>query len=1100
MPQQAQDKQDAPIEFSFNGKLNTSVDPIDLGLQNFSSLTNFRYTDSGITGVYGMAEYNTTALTTYTKICDMIHFSKKTPAEDYIVVQAFNTGGTASKIYYNSTAIGSQGDFAATELYSPTGTTRGRFSNAPDGAIVFCNGTETLIWGGNEARIGACWLVSGSIEKDITEEVQESATSNYATITGDSAQVKSPGTIQFHFNNNANMYGSKGPIAQGGDGTYSASATGTGTPAFSSTYKKFGGYSANCGGDANAWGIDTNYHLSSADAADWCVDAYVNAGIDNDTLSNNILWFALESGGTYGSCDYMVCTVTRQLITGSSFQFRTLVDFKIYNHGTTSLIVNLNCVISEKSTSEPWHHIAVTKDATVYTLYVDGYPYETATKAQADGIPAGGWGVLKLFTQGTNYFQGYVDEFHVAEAETYTAEFDNPIAPYPDESMAGEDGGPAYIYIASPRPISGIKLYIDSTHKNAYTSESAVEYWSGRTWTTCASITDGTSSGGKTLYQTGSIAFTSTVDSCVAGLFFGLQAYWHRIRVSHVYDARLYFATVKQPMQPLTDIWDHNYRLLTGCFFKRTGGYEDHLLNVYTNTYDSDLSETYLDASSATDAYELIVGFPEKMMGVYIGMAPGYENANAATSSVYYWNGADWALYGDAVWSAYGNAEDETSSGGATLGKSGVIWWNPTDRPRAYSYTAADNDEYRRAIAGEEPMYYYKIQFSATLDSTVRIFYIAGIPAPKTIPAYSLSELWADRLWLLDEYNGYRNSAICSSLGTNCVFNGVDSISIEFGDTQPITGAIPIFSKSGSAIWENLIVCKNNETYLIEGTDASDFARRLISDNYGCIAQHTMDSCDVEYENQPWFNRNGAIWLSASGPVMFDSNTVSPLWYDVGNYFDRNKSECLTAGYAHLSYGFYDAEHREYHLFFPSGAGATTNNTELCYDVRRKKFFFIDRAYDLQCACMARTTTGILYQYGADNIGKVYRLETTGKWNDTVITYSFRLGDQAIMGNSYTSAYLRRLALTSKAKTDGGNVTITHYGDMSLTPTTLTSNQTLSCLSSADRCVQDFLSLKELDHAYHGIGLSYSITGSEAGGFTPLRMLMVFKADGKIKL
>ncbi len=1087
----AQDKQDFPIEIPFRGKMITHADPIDIGLENFYSLKNFRYTDTGITGIGGMTKVNSTALSTYTKIKDVIHFKKTNPSESYMVVQAFNSGMTASKIYYNSTAIGSAGDFTATELYTVTNTVPGRFSQGPDGSVIFCDGTYSLIWGGVEARIGAAWSVSGSVERDITDTAQEASSTNYSVIAGQAVDTLDWPEFLLHFNNNVTLYGSKGPAAQGGDDTYTASATGT--PVYSNTTKKFS-YSGRFQGidSVNNWGVNTTYELSGGDTSDWCISVWVNPTEANGLTDNNVVFYAVSK--TPDASDWCKLTASRVAMVGGSSLFQFTPVFTIYNGGTTANIVQLNTTITEYSGDSLWHNITITKDATEYKMYVDGVLAETATKAVADGMPTL-WDDMKIGYDGTNYFDGYIDEFAIFGVEQYTADFTPEIAPYPDEDSSGVTTGPGYIYVASVRPISGIKLYIDTTYYNNNTSESTVEYWSGRAWTEVSSLTDGTSASGKTLRQTGTMSFTSTVDSAVVGLFYGLQAYWYRIRYTLCSNARVYFITVNQPMQPINDIWDHEYRLVTGCFFKKTAGYEDYLLNVFSNTYDSDLSETYIDASSATSSYELIVGFPEKSMGIYLGIAGGYENSNASVATVKYWNGSDWG--------SFTSTQDDTSSGGATLALSGIMWWNPADRPRTVSYYQADTNEYKRSIAGEEPMYYYKITFSATLDSSVRIYYIAGIPAQKTIPAYKFSEMFNDRLWLFDEYNGDRNKAICSSSGSNCVFNGSDTVEMFFGDTQQITAAIPIFSKSGSAIWENLIVCKLNETYIVDGTSADEFKRFLISDNYGCVATSSMDSCDVEYENQPWFNRNGAIWMSASGPVMFDANTVAPLWYDIGNYFDKKKAECMTAGYAYLSYGYYDNDKREYHLMFPSGSGASTCNKEFVYDVRRKKWSEIDRGSGLytQCGCMARSTTGILYQYGCTEDGYMWFLDNGPLFNATGITHSFRLGDQPVAGTSYDSAYLRRVALTTIAKTDGGSVTITHYGDGNNTATTLTSTQTVSTVASGYRISQDFTSHSELSHAYHGFGLSYKLADTgESVGFTPLRLLLVFKSDAKIKL
>lgn len=140
----------------FGGKLITSDDKLMIG-QNFSALENMRYTDKGIKTIGGMSKINSSAMdATYIKTRSAFHLKKSQPAETHVIAQAYNSGLTASVILENKTAIGSTGDFEATELFTETtvanGAGIGQFSDATESQVCYCNGVDTLIWGGEEIR------------------------------------------------------------------------------------------------------------------------------------------------------------------------------------------------------------------------------------------------------------------------------------------------------------------------------------------------------------------------------------------------------------------------------------------------------------------------------------------------------------------------------------------------------------------------------------------------------------------------------------------------------------------------------------------------------------------------------------------------------------------------------------------------------------------------------------------------------------------------------------------------------------------------------------------------------------------------------------
>jgi len=171
----------AKIEF-------VSEDQQTIQSDNFSSLKNIKYTDNGVTGVTnGMTKINSTALTSHPLIRSAYHFKKVQPAETHVLVQADNSGGTESKVFQNTTAIPSAGDFSSTALHTDAaGSNTGRWSGAPDEHIAYCNSGETMVWGGDETRVSNFTIFdpNGTFLYDYTVEVQNTLTdtANVATL------------------------------------------------------------------------------------------------------------------------------------------------------------------------------------------------------------------------------------------------------------------------------------------------------------------------------------------------------------------------------------------------------------------------------------------------------------------------------------------------------------------------------------------------------------------------------------------------------------------------------------------------------------------------------------------------------------------------------------------------------------------------------------------------------------------------------------------------------------------------------------------------------------------------------------------------------
>lgn len=188
-PPQVPDVEWQDAQFPFDGAWMPDQDPALIGPRNFAILTNLRYTDKSIEGVNGYSKFNTTAITDYTLIDNGIHLRTDKTINSFMLVHA--KFGDAGRVYQNTTTPGSQGDFDSSSNFDTSGNAyfedassglKGRFSQAPQGSVVYCNGEESMIYSGFEHRVAAAFMQKDNVAEDIldvSEELTGSLTNKY---------------------------------------------------------------------------------------------------------------------------------------------------------------------------------------------------------------------------------------------------------------------------------------------------------------------------------------------------------------------------------------------------------------------------------------------------------------------------------------------------------------------------------------------------------------------------------------------------------------------------------------------------------------------------------------------------------------------------------------------------------------------------------------------------------------------------------------------------------------------------------------------------------------------------------------------------------
>jgi hypothetical protein len=462
-----------------------------------------------------------------------------------------------------------------------------------------------------------------------------------------------------------------------------------------------------------------------------------------------------------------------------------------------------------------------------------------------------------------------------------------------------------------------------------------------------------------------------------------------------------------------------------------------------------------------------MIGFEERMTAIGVILATDQENTSAATMTVSYWNGSAWA-------SVTGLSDGTLQSTTDTFGQSGVIHW----------LAPSEISEFKTSVVNKEQYYYYKIAVSGALSDT-KVDYIYGIPAQKTIRPHLYCTNWQNRVVLVNEYSNRKNSILISTKDSVCAFNGVDSTMLTFGNDDPVLCAEPIFSRFGGSTYDNLIVFKQSETWLVDGTSPEDYTLYKIADNYGCVARGTLKSCSTGYEVSPGLLKHVLIWQSASAICLFDGNSIVDISADIKNYFDPNKTEGIGSATVGNSKAFYDEHNDEYHWLFESGGESTPMNTELVYNVVKKKWYKLDRGTGkyLQIGFGARDTYGNFYTYGGIDTGYIEKLESGTTFDGTNITSTFKTADIAFGGWSNQSRIRRVKHLCIAKVTTTNTVTMTHFND---TETTATDTVTFSVNATGKRVAKVNKSVNwNEDAVFHSFNCVL-ITSDENVGYEPI--------------
>ena len=1042
-----------PFEIKLDGKLNTADSSIAIG-KNFRSLKNLRYDDANPKGVSGMTKINATNPldATHQHVQNAFHFVKDSPAESHVLVQTVKAADdTAPAIVQNTTAIPSVGDFeggvTTTELYNEdTAAEVARFSDAPNGQVAICDGKESLIWGGDESRVGAALTSTATITTALTNPKDYTSKVNNASDDADQRMIVGGGNDS----NCIALYNFNADLNDSSVGGAAHNATGVNGAAVNITQAKFGQGSLYLDG--------TNQHATISDHADfdWSADNKftIDTWVYSDGKAGTNYFYNQQTNGD-NSLRILFLTNT------------TIPVMIIREGGNDQSLVSSIPIVPYK-----WFHLAFVGDGTNYYIFVNGEL--GASQAVSKNLLNYTGASIYIGTEQASggYWEGYFDEPRITKGiARWTSAFTPPAKPYAIQAVDW--------LVGFTRPLQGCKFYVASGSENTDTSTLSMKEWNGNGWTT-VTITDNTKPGSISLAQTGTVTWASTVDTSKIRYFEGWLLYWYNFTLT-AGNVDIYQITVDAPVQKSLDIWDGELRTIFSYQIFSDSNFNDYTVNIASDSYNTGNDSTFVTAVAPATALNTLltvgeyqyVGSLERLTGLEIHIIGGQGNAAAGTMEVAYWDGSAWV---DAT-----NVIDGTLEGGVTFAKSGVITWQVPD----------EAIEFKKQIAKGIPLYFYRLHGAADFSAVdIQVYYIAGIPAQNRIGNFRFPLMADNCLWLCDDIDYKRNEALRSFPNAPDVFNGLESFRIAFGDEKKLTCATVLNSRKDDRVFDVKLFYKFNSMHGLTGNNQENYSRFVISDTIGCPAPLTLATTILEVENNVL---PIAIWQGANGLYIYNDFKPIPIHRDIRNFFDKNESASrrINKDYIASSVGFVDEEKREYHWLFADGNSTGTLNREFVFDLRRFRLFEIDRGTgkELQCGITVEDTDGNNYNYGFIDTGYMERLENGTDFDGTDITSEFQIGDIALYKeSSMYQTIIRHLKLIMGTKTTTTNTaTMTHYGDGNNTATAGFDNNDYDPTKSGYDFTDVSKSVNLSNFVHHSLKASMT-TDDETVGFSPIKI------------
>jgi hypothetical protein len=568
-----------------------------------------------------------------------------------------------------------------------------------------------------------------------------------------------------------------------------------------------------------------------------------------------------------------------------------------------------------------------------------------------------------------------------------------------------------FTLVMTSRPIQALKVYVDDP--NVSGSTLSVKTWTGAAFSADIIDVDGTKTGGAALAQTGTITLDDHTDGTSKLKHYEeLYLYAYMIELS-AGSADIYHITVDYAFQSVKDVWDGVYRQPIQWQALDGTEYYDYTLQVNESSDVNAPIGGQIDGWTSSD--NVYIMFEDQMSAIKMTLLGDLVNAAASVISMKYWNGDSYQ--------AVANFEDGTiATAGVSLSQSGLISWTPA---------AAEEAQTEFGSYG----YLYQLSFSGTLTGTkgstdgaeVLIDVCSGVPEYLIVRPFDFSAIYGTRLMLGSFSKGDEGNRMDYSVANAPdAFNGFDSSddakqSLFFGGVEKIVGAAQIYNRFGASVYAMLLVLKKNETYILVGDVPEEFIIYDVAKTVGCVAPLSIATAEIGIDLGNGLTRNVAMWISHSGPMMFDGALLTPI-AGIRSYFDPNDAKYIDFDLISKAVGWVDPNYKEYNLLIPSGS-SSLNNTWLVYDLIRRKWFQKktgQAAFPQTGFEVGDPSTGRRRVYGGIDTGYMIELESGTYWDDgsaAGIGQKVKTGDFFPSDNIWDETTIRKFKIFIKRLT-----------------------------------------------------------------------------------
>jgi hypothetical protein len=531
---------------------------------------------------------------------------------------------------------------------------------------------------------------------------------------------------------------------------------------------------------------------------------------------------------------------------------------------------------------------------------------------------AASWGVIDdtlLFSNQVDQHQIYHGEASVEKFVVFKGTAAPPIVPVEGEDYSTQvsdgltttsavldslgDLANDYDCIFIMTPVACKQFTVTVSLANGTASVVALKYWNGE-WTAVSGFSDGTTSGGATLAQSGDMTWTQPTDA-VPHYMYGKNGFWWQLYLSSGdldSEVEITSVTFEADWQGIINKWDgYMPDAIEAQFY-------DASASVY-NTYGGGAIE--ISQMTASDrvyfaTYDPIVGFY-----VDVGATPN-TTASTTINDLKFWNGVSWG--------SVTNLQDDTNG----ISQSGFVTFKrqPTVQQLQFQKTQ-----------------YYLHWYYFTVDKTLSDDLSISI---MTMPYFDITNWgtrgicnhpWKKRMvYSFDKAPNQSDKApswvyITASVDPQ-VLNGPEYSLLQAGDGR--ANKVVSIRK----FYNDLIIHQEEKgadggcISILQGYKADNYGMFLVSGVTGAFSSQCVDVVEGLPVSE---GVTGTLAFSIGNKGIFQTpgKGAENISGDISNYFDPKKAECIRRGYEHLHWLKYDSTDRVVKVGLVSGVSVQTS-------------------------------------------------------------------------------------------------------------------------------------------------------------------------------